>query len=326
MSETERLYKIIRLLKNRKYVSTRTFIDELSISKSTLKRDLDCLRDRLQTPIEYDRDMGGYHIEKKSNKNGDVHELPGLWFNASEIHALLTMQHLLSNIDPGLLSQQIEPLKERLKTLLEKNDFSGQEINDRIRLVHATKRPVVSRCFELLATATLGRNRIIIRHHNRKENTNLDREVSPQQLIFYRYNWYLDAWCHVRNNLRSFAVDAISSVEITDKPTKNVTKKVLREHFESGYGIFAGTQVTWAKLRFSPESARWVSKEEWHGQQKSSFDKNGFYILEVPYSDDRELSMEILKYGTEVEVLEPTALREKIKETLGSALKTYTPK
>jgi predicted DNA-binding transcriptional regulator YafY len=64
-------------------------------------------------------------------------------------------------------------------------------------------------------------------------------------------------------------------------------------------------------------------REEWHPKQKSEVLPDGSYVLQVPYSDDRELAMEILKYGPEVEVLEPDTLRARIAERLADALKIY---
>jgi predicted DNA-binding transcriptional regulator YafY len=91
----------------------------------------------------------------------------------------------------------------------------------------------------------------------------------------------------------------------------------------AGYGIFSGRKVQWAKLRFTPERARWVSMELWHPKQKARFEKDGSYLLEVPYSDSRELAMDILKQGAGVEVLGPAALRKEVAAQLRAALDRY---
>ena len=95
------------------------------------------------------------------------------------------------------------------------------------------------------------------------------------------------------------------------------------EYFEKGYGIFSGAKITWAKLMFTPERARWVSTEQWHPEQRAAFDADGNYCLEVPYSDDLEILMDILKHGPGVEVLAPRALRTRVRKSLESALVQY---
>ncbi len=81
--------------------------------------------------------------------------------------------------------------------------------------------------------------------------------------------------------------------------------------------------MLWAALRFSPERARWVSRERWHSAQKTRFDAEGRYLLEVPYSDHRELMLDLLRHGAEVEVLEPASLREAVGAELERAAACY---
>lgn len=77
-----------------------------------------------------------------------------------------------------------------------------------------------------------------------------------------------------------------------------------------GYGTLACRALNWAKPRFTPQRTRWVSTELWHPRQRGAFDADGFYVLEVPYADHREPLMDILKFGTEFEVLGPDELRQ----------------
>ena len=90
----------------------------------------------------------------------------------------------------------------------------------------------------------------------------------------------------------------------------------LDEYLGSGYGIFAGRKVEWATLKFTPEAARWVSAQNWHPKQRARVEKDGGYVLELPYAEDRELVMEILKFGADVEVLAPPALRQRVADAL----------
>jgi predicted DNA-binding transcriptional regulator YafY len=141
--------------------------------------------------------------------------------------------------------------------------------------------------------------------------------------VYYRENWYLDAWCHLRNELRSFAVDAIRRADIVETPAKNVPDKTLDSVLGAGYGIFSGRKVQWAKLRFSPERSRWVKSEKWHPRQRGKMLADGRYVLELPYSDPRELVMDILRYGADAEVLAPAALREQVVSRFRAALTLY---
>ncbi len=312
MDRTERFMKIDLLLQRRKATSLALMIEELEVSRATVKRDIEYMRDRMHAPIVWDRELRGYRYEP-SDKGNPGFSLPGLWFNASEVHALLTMDHLLSNLQPGLLGPHIEPLRQRIHALLEHGDHSAEEIATRIHISQLAERPVDGDVFEAISSALLSRKRIILQHYHRGKDTTVEREVSPQRLVYYRDNWYLDAWCHLRKGLRSFGVDAINDAEKTDKKAKNVSEKKLNEVYRAGYGIFAGKSTHKAVLRFTKERARWVSREIWHSEQESYFDEEGRYVLTIPYSNDTELMMDIMRYGAGMEVLSPSGLREKVK-------------
>jgi len=320
MDRTERFYKIHQLLAARGTVALRDLLHELGVSRATFKRDIEYMRDRLNAPIEWDRERRGYRF---AGGAADRYQLPGLWFNASEVRALLTMQHLLADLQPGLLEPQVKPLLTRLRSLLGSGEHTAEEIERRIRIIHLGARRVELPHFELVANTVLNRQRLHIAYVSRSSNERTERDISPQRLVHYRENWYCDAWCHLREDLRSFAVDAIQSAELVDRRAKNVPEAELDEVLASGYGIFSGRKTTWAKLRFTAERARWVSAEQWHPRQKGRFEADGSYVLELPFSDHRELAMDILRHGPHVEVLEPASLREAVKQQLAAALKRY---
>ena len=104
---------------------------------------------------------------------------------------------------------------------------------------------------------------------------------------------------------------------------KSIEKKELDGFVGQGYGIYSGSTIKWAKMKFSKERARWVSRELWHTLQKTIEQKDGSLIMELPFSDIRELSMDILRQDRHVEVLEPKALRDEVISELQSAMRTY---
>jgi predicted DNA-binding transcriptional regulator YafY len=320
MDRTERFYKIQQLIHRYRVVSARRIRDELEISPATFKRDLEYLRSRLNIPIVWDRERNGYCFDPQAQ----VQELPGLWFSAEEIYALLTMKQLLENLQPGLLGPHVEPLLKRLSAAIGSQEHPADEVARRIRILQMGRRAIPLKHFQAAARALLERRQLAITYYTRARDEQTQRVVSPQRLVHYRENWYLDAWCHLREDIRSFAVDAIRAAEIVDRPAREVPAQDLDEVLGSSYGIFSGRATQTARLRFTPQRARWVAAEEWHPQQRASFEADGSYLLELPYSDDRELVMDILKHGPDVEVLDPPALRERVREQLNETLQRYS--
>jgi predicted DNA-binding transcriptional regulator YafY len=322
MERTERFYKIIQLLHSKRVVSRQEFLDDMEVSPATFKRDLEYLRDRLHAPIVWDRDRMGYCFDMLSP---DAHpfELPGMWFNSSEVYALLVMEYLLENLQPGLLTPHIQPLKTQVRALLDSSEHPIEEILHRIKVLPLAARRFDLKPFEIICVGLLSRKRLEINQYSRHRDEITTRQISPQRLVYYRDNWYLDAWCHLRKGLRTFSVDTIQQVSLLQTNAKKIADKKLDSELSAGYGIFSGENTQLAKLRFTPERARWVAGEKWHSDQKSEFDADGYYILQVPYTQDKELMMDILKYGPEVEVLAPKALRKSVTEQLNKTILNY---
>jgi predicted DNA-binding transcriptional regulator YafY len=308
MDRTERFYLIERLLRERKVVPRTAFLDALEVSPATFKRDLEYMRDRLHAPIVWNADRGGYEFE--STRGGATHELPGLWFNTSEIHALLTMDSLLADLQPGLLASHVAPLRARLEMLLEQGDVEAAEVRKRVRMLPQAARRVPAGVFETIAAATLKRRRARIDYRARSTDLPTARTISPQRIVLYRDNWYVDAWCHLRDGMRKFSIDAIAAADLLEDKAKAVDLRTVERELNSGYGVFGGPNVEWAKLRFTRQRARWVAQERWHADQRGAFDAAGAWLLEIPFADTRELMMDILKYGADCEVLGPPMLRK----------------
>ena len=318
MSESVRLYRYQSLLSTRRVVPTREFLHELEISLATFKRDIAKLRDQLGMPIVFDRDRGGYVLRGDGSS-----PLPGLWFTPQELGALASIQHLLVQLQPGLLADTLAPIKKRLADLLKTHGLSDQEMATRMRIVHAGKRNLLPQALEAAASATMRRRRLHFVHFNRATGEHVEREVSPQRLVLYRDNWYLDAWCHLRGALRSFSLDAIDRPRVLDEKAKDMPPEEIDAIVYHSYGIFAGKPQGWARLRFTPERARWVAGEQWHPEQESRTLEDGSYELAIPYADDRELIGDILRFGPDVQVVSPQALRQKVQQKLLAAVGRY---
>jgi predicted DNA-binding transcriptional regulator YafY len=323
----DRLYRLKELLLARPGIDMQGLMAAMEVAKATVKRDIEALRDRFDTPIVYDRFSGGYRIEvftkDASRRPVKSAELPGLWFSADEAYALLTAQQLLTTLEPSLLGPKLKPLTEKLNRLLESSGHPADAIASRIKVSQSGKRKLGIEAFQVVARATLGQKRLAMMHFNRERGDHTQREVSPQRLVHYRNNWYLDAWCHMRNELRSFAVDAMTDCKMLDTDTHEVPLAEIENTLGAGYGIFGGKPTAWATLKFTPARARWISKEVWHPLQKAHSEPDGSFVLQIPYSDDRELMGDILRFGADVEVLEPKELRSALHRHLLGALGRY---
>ncbi len=317
----ERINNLHRLLKSARYpLPLDRLMRDLSCSRASVYRDIAYLRDVLGAPIEASEDPKGFVY---SAEEGQRFELPGLWLSSDELHALLATHQLLTRTAPGVLSTALAPLKTRIDSLLAEQTGGKRFPVERVRVIAQATRDLDEAAFRAIATAVLERRRLQFEYRARSTDAPTRRDVSPQRITHYRDNWYLDAWDHQRQALRSFAIDRVKEPRVSDQVAEDRAETELDTHLSSSYGIFSGAAKAWATIRFSKHAARWVADEHWHSKQQGQHLQNGGFELRVPYSSSKELLMDVLRYGPDAEVIEPASLRNEARILLQLALSGY---
>ncbi len=319
MDKFDRIYAMHRILSGRRTpISHEDLQQQLECSRATVTRTLELLRDHLNAPLLYDRERNGYIYAGE----GRSWELPGLWLSSREVVALMAGMKFLGESGQGLLSEMVRPFRMRLEEILKQKHMGAGELLRRVRIV-ATNTRDQGAYFQVVADATVRRKQIALAYHSRSADEESQRTVSPQRLVSYRNNWYLDAWCHSREGLRTFSLDKIRSAQLTNDPARELPEHELDAQLAHSYGIFSGKPTAEADLIFSAHAARWVATEIWHPDQRGEYLNDGRYRLRVPYAQSLELVGEILRHGPDVEVVGPDSLRRDVLKRLRDAVARY---
>ena len=224
------------------------------------------------------------------------------------------MQHLLSSLDQGgLIGPHIVPLMARLDAIIGAGEASAGEVRKRVRLLSFGSRKMPLEHFSLVGAALFKRRRLKMEYYARSSERSfrpgnlaaaprpLSRELVPRHVVppAQRPARLLGGWHPADRGARHPGEGGVAE-GAGRVPPRGATASSR------------GSKDQRAKLRFSVDRARWVAAEVWHPEQKGSFDAEGRYILELPFRDDRELVLDILRHGAEVEVVAPVALRRKV--------------
>lgn len=318
MTKLDRLQQLHRIFEShRRPVALKKIAARLECTERTAHRLIEDLQNYFNAPVEYSRDQNGWYYDLRSEK----FELPGLWLTGEELLSLALLLGLLENLGDGLLGEELGVVENRIHRLLAARGIDPAAFAQHIKVLPMARRHVPGRVFQQVGEALLQRRRLNIRYKSFSRQTSI-RTVSPQKLVHYRDNWYLDAWCHLRNDLRVFSLARIVTLEPVDAPAQMIATDDLERHFGESYGIFAGKGTNIARLRFLPAIAREIAMQQWHPLQEAFWDGDDF-LLSFPYGNSSELLGDIMRYLPNVVIEGPASLRKDIQQRLYSALTLY---
>ncbi len=309
MSRLERIYAFHQKLKNNRFPNAQTLIKDFELSRATAHRDISYMRDRLLAPLAFDASRKGFYYTE------DDFSLP---FEDSP--KLLFLMGLLNKMadEAGLGSlPEMKKLKKRLSELIAPG---YEQLMDNVLCQWIEVESLAPSIFETIVEAVVRDCflEIVYRSVTGKKSI---RSLEPQRLVNYQGRWYLLAFCLLRQDHRLFHMARIDTAEIGKKRTGK-SHQAIESFLDESFGIFTGTIRYHAKIQFTGTAAELVRRQYWHRKQKIEKLENGI-SLSLPVSDDREIVMKILQYGSNAKVLAPEPLRKRVAEEIDKMAEQY---
>jgi len=309
MSRLERIYAFHQKVKNNRFPNATTLIDEFELSRATAHRDISYMRDRLLAPLAFDSSRKGFYYTE------DDFTLP---FEDSP--KLLFLMGLLNKMADEAGLGGLPEMKKLEKRLAELIAPGYERLMDNVLCQWIEVESLTPSIFETIVETVLRGRLLDITYHS-AEAEKSSRRLEPQRLINYQGRWYLLAYCLLRHDHRLFHMARIE--------TAAIGKKITTPHpapdslLDEAFGIFTGKVRYHAKIEFTGTAAELVRKQHWHKNQEIIEQDHGI-ILSLPVSDDREIIMKILQYGSMAQVLTPDSLREKIRLEILNMVECYS--
>lgn len=307
MDKLDRLYQLHQLLSNRRTpVTLAQLAEKMECSEKTVKRYKEQLQLYFNAPLEYLPHKGWQIIPGKE----DLWELPGLWLTDQDVQSLLLLLDILQRFGNGLLSHELQATETKVSELLERRGIRRSDLQSRIKIIPVGYRNLPNQYLRLAFQALVQKQRLQIIYSD-YSGAETQRVISPQRLTYYRDNWYLDAWCHQRNNLRTFSLSRIKQINSLEESAKHISSAQIDAHFSSGFGLFAGVAKKQAVLRFLPPVAREISSQQWHPEQQGEWDGCD-YLLTLPFSQPNELIQDIQRHLPYVVIESPAEFKKQL--------------
>jgi predicted DNA-binding transcriptional regulator YafY len=301
----------------KKYPNTTILAEQFEISTKTAQRDIDFMRDRLNCPLQYDPGRKGYYYED------DTLSLPMVYLSPKELSALLIARKTLKDISGGTLGKEISSILNKITNILTKHNMKEDAIDDTFSFQMVEYSPTVENTFQTVLEGCLKNRRLSFTYFSPAKEEMRERTVDPYHLFNYMGTWHLLGKCHLRKEIRDFALNRISGAKVLNEAYKVPVDFDFKKYFLSTFGLYKGKSIQDVTLRFSPLKAKWIKDQVWHKDQKVKYLADGSLELRFPVSDFSEIKMEILKHGDQVKVIKPKTLRDLIKAEVEKIAKIY---
>lgn len=291
---------------------------QFELSGKTAQRSIEYFRDRLQAPLEYDYFRKGYFYADSD------FQLPVTRISEKELAALLISRKLISDASAGSLSDDLDQISRKLGSLLAAHLPGRAHPEEAFSFRWRTINPVDPEIFQL-ATAALLQGNLLTFRYQAPSSVGLDsqRTVEPRHMVNYMGNWHLIAFCHLRNDWRDFLLGRMKQCQVEETVFAFRDSREWQPLLEDSFGIYQNRELFEVVLRFTPDRSRWVKDEVWHEGQCEYLEENGALVRSIAVSHEAEIMMEILKHGSQVEVLAPQWLRDKVAGEISAAMQSY---
>lgn len=287
------------------------------ISGSQLSKDIASMKKIYDAPIIYNRLT---HVYEYENKKFSIKKVP---LNNDEIEAINYLSLFLkkfkgSDLDAEINSGIEKVLKEfRVGGMIRKSDKNIVQTDD-----HPSTEGKQWMSKILLAISECECLEITYKSHQRQPTLHL---FSPYLLKEYRSQWYVIGYNHELKKVLSLALDRITKIEMSASDYFRVPNFSEDDYFNYCVGIMKDEQAKPEKIRlqFNAFQKPYILSHPLHKSQKVVEDTESSLIIELKVYITYELRNIILSYGEQVEVLQPSKLREEIIELLKKNIGLY---
>jgi len=309
-----RQWKIIQtLISSRRGKSAADLSSDLDCHPRTVYRDLEALQ-VAGFPI-YNERVEGKHLW--SLLDTLKHHIP-IPFSLPELMALYFSSDMMKVFRGTVFYDSLESLFQKVKTTLPPE--SKKFIKNVEQTLHLGMKPykqyskfkeIINRVNE----SAINKKSIEMVYYTMSQKKESKRKVDPYKIWFLNGTFYLIGHCHVRDEVRIFALDRIKMLHQTKDVFEIPEDFSLDEFIGPSFSVFQGEPI-YIKIWFSSDVAGYIKEKIWHESQKIEQQNDGSIIFEAEVAGTEEIKFWIMSWGSHALVLEPESLRADIlKET-----------
>jgi len=314
-----RIIEIDNLIRSGVYPNSTTLQKKFEVSRATIMRDLDFLRDRYQAPLEYDNSRNGYYYTDPTFFIQSVMLSEGELFTVSTIMPLLEQYKNtpLESSFRNILQKVTSMLPDQVSvdTSLLNHEFSF--ISDPLPAIEENVFNCVFQCLRTKKSMAFEYRKISSQEYEK-------RILHPYHVICQKGNWYILGHSESTDDIRVYALSRIKDPVSTDKPFTIPADFKLENHIDQSFGIWINKEApVKIELLFDSTVNTYILERTWHATQTIRQNDDGSVYLSFSSNQMQETLHWVMSFGSAVKVLNPPELADKICTETKKMLNLY---
>jgi proteasome accessory factor B len=303
------MLRIHRAIQSGNYPNATALAAELEVSSKSIYRDVEFMRDRLGLPLEYDGSRFGYYYTQ------DVAAFPTLQITEGELFALLVAEKALQQYRGTNFEKPLLSAFQKMAAALPDTVSLHMADLDQIISFRLRAEPVLNlEVFDRLAQATARCQQLQLTYRKPGSRQPEERVVDPYHLANVNGEWFLFAFDHLRQALRTFVPSRILALRPTGKTFVRPESFSVDKRLRDSFGIVSGEGQFNVVIRFSQQVADYVREKRWHPSQQLRELRGGGVELRLKLSSLVEIQRWIMSWGGEAAVLQPPELAAQVRK------------
>jgi predicted DNA-binding transcriptional regulator YafY len=300
------LMMILNKLDSGAKVTVDSLEEDLGVSQRTVFRYLTTIQ-AAGFPILFDREKGGYGFME-----GYTLKRPNL--SPEETLALSISKKMVRGMGSGW--------EDSMTRIEQKLSVKKADLPRHIILSGKGLPKEVATHIGDIHKAIMGFQKLKLVYRPLYTDQTTKRKVDPYYLFFEEEFWYFRGYCHLREEVRTFALDRIISLKMLNEHfiPRNIAPE---EEFSGAFGTVVDGDPVEVVLRFDPECKPYIQRKKWHESQKERDLKDGRLELRFRVNGLEGITPWIYRWLPYVEVVSPRDLKSTLQEDLEAALKKH---
>lgn len=317
MSKISHLLEMIITLQYKGLTTASELAETLEVDKKTIYRYISSLN-KANIPVHTKKGRyGGFYIDE------EFYMKPSK-LSEDEVQSLLMATQILTEENGFTKQKDLQSAVSKIKSFSVNKDIELKTLNDngdfKINEIGSLQN-LEDKISKINYSMSRGRA-LSLNYFSINKSSLTIRKVDPYNLIFKSGAWYIIGYCHMKQQVETFKVSRIKSLKITDEIYMRPYNFELKDYLEKNWALFTGekTKVT---IKFDKNMDCFIRDTKWHVNQEIKNLEDGSVLFSVYVDETDDIKNWVMGFGKNAEVIEPSQLRDEIKQEIIEMSKKY---